>query len=375
MDESTQEANSTALLEPSQEDGENVVTESPKEGGDNLTLNELTTQLLDKKNAQSEESEAGADEAALVAGAEQSTEQEPRQSEQLNRADESENDKQVLLDQYGIDLDSLSEDQAMSLGRALRTESLKRFGRLTAQKREAESKIRELESNGAPEAQSQPARSDDDPMSEVWTEETLGKKEQDLQAIVDWTEDALEFESQYDDEGEEYLVESDGRRYTKEDLIGIRANARKMTRKGGAVEQRREFLVNRQQFDGEALHYFPWLSEESSSEFEEYQQLVTQERYKKFLDKIPEANVIAGLLVEGNLRVRERMKSAPGDNGMGQREKPTSPATALSAAPRRMSAADGARIKKAVVHAQKDFEETGSIQSLARLRELQNQMS
>ena len=165
------------------------------------------------------------------------------------------------------------------------------------------------------------------------------------------------------------------RRYKKEDIIAIRANARKMMRKGGAVEQRRNFLASRQQFDGEALHYFPWMSNENSSEFTEYQNLVSQERYQKFLDQIPEANVIAGLLVEGNLSVRERMKSSPNGVGEGQRETPIAPATSSSAAPPRASGNEGSRIKQAVAQAQKKFEADGSIHSLARLRELQNQMS
>ena len=376
MDETTQEADSTALLDSPQEVEQNVVTDTPKEGGDNLTLNELTTQLLEKEEAQSEATEEGADNTVPFEGAEQQMEQEPQQSEQLNRADESENDKQVLLDQYGINLDSLSEDEAMTLGRALRTESMKRFGKLTAQKKEAENKLRELENSGSSTVEeSRSSESSEEPMSEVWTEETLQKKEQDLQAIEDWAEDALELEPQYDDYGEEYLAEAHGKRYKKEDIIAIRANARKMMRKGGAVEQRRSFLASRQQFDGEALHYFPWMSNENSSEFVEYQNLVSQERYQKFLDKIPEANVIAGLLVEGNLSVRERMKSSPNGIGEGQREKPIAPATSSSAAPKRASGNEGSRIKQAVAQAQKKFEADGSIHSLARLRELQNQMS
>ena len=292
----------------------------------------------------------------------------------MNRADDSENDKQVLLDQYGINLDSLSEDEAMTLGRALRTESMKRFGKLTAQKREAENKLRELENTTATQPeQTQTDTTSKVPMSDVWTEETLQKKEQDLQAIEDWVEDALEFEPQYDDYGEEYLVEAEGQRYKKEDLIAIRANARKMKRKGGALEQRREFLATRQQFDGEAMQYFPWMSDEKTPQFEEYQQLVTQERYQKFLDQIPEANVIAGLLVEGNISVRERMKTASNGNGQGK-EKPIAPATSLSAAPKRATGTEGSRIKQAVAQAQKNFEADGSIHSLARLRELQNQM-
>ena len=374
MEDTTQQADSTAVLDSPQEIDQNVVTESPKEGGDNLSLNELTTQLLEKEEAQSEVTEEGTDNTVPFETAEQQVEQDPKQSEQLNRADDSENDKQVLLDQYGINLDSLSEDEAMTLGRALRTESMKRFGKLTAQKREAENKLRELENTTATQPeQTQTDTTSKVPMSDVWTEETLQKKEQDLQAIEDWVEDALEFEPQYDDYGEEYLVEAEGQRYKKEDLIAIRANARKMKRKGGALEQRREFLATRQQFDGEAMQYFPWMSDEKTPQFEEYQQLVSQERYQKFLDQIPEANVIAGLLVEGNISVRERMKTASNGNGQGK-EQPIAPATSLSAAPKRATGTEGSRIKQAVAQAQKNFEADGSIHSLARLRELQNQM-
>jgi len=261
----------------------------------------------------------------------------------------------------------------MSLGRALRTESLKRFGRLTAQKREAEAKVRDLESKATTGGESDSV-GEEDPMSKVWTAETLQKKETDLQAIEDWAEDALQLEAQYDDGGEEYLVEADGKRYTKQDLLGIRSNARKMLRKGGALSKRHDFLAQRQHFDGEALQYFPWMADEKSSEFGEYQQFVNNPKYVKLLDTIPEANMFVGLMVEGNLRVRERASAKNGASG-APKEKPVTPALASAAAPKRMSTSDGSRIQKEINQAQKTFEQTGSIQSLARLRELQGQMS
>ena len=115
------------------------------------------------------------------------------------------------------------------------------------------------------------------------------------------------------------------------------------------------------------------MSEEKSPEFAEYQQLVSQEKYKKLLDSLPEANVFAGLVVEGNLRVKQRLAST---NGVASiKEKPVTPAVASSAAPPRASSGDVARIQKQVNQAKKTFEQTGSIQSLARLRELQAKAS
>mgnify|MGYP003137065038 FL=1 len=379
MIEEQQVVSSTAQLDSPQETAAeevNVVNESPSEegGSDNMSLNELTTQLLveDEKQEESGESEV-----------EQTTEEEtplqtePEAEEQPNlveQADEGENDERQVLERYGIDLDNLGEDDAMSLGKALRTESLKRFGRLTAQKREAEAKIAELEGKATTVTESRVTQ-EDDPLSDVWTAETLQKKETDLQTIEDWAEDSLQLEAQYDDDGEEYLVETDGKKYTKQDLLGIRSNARKMLRKGGALDKRSQFLADRQNFDGQALQFFPWMSDESSPEYGEYQQFVTQEKYKKILDSIPEANVFAGLVVEGNLRVRERNATASNGNGKAPKEKAITPALADAAAPKRATSGDNSRIQKQVNQARRNFEQTGSIASLATLRELQGKMS
>mgnify|MGYP003136983393 FL=1 len=379
MIEEQQVVSSTAQLDSPQETAAeevNVVNESPSEegGSDNMSLNELTTQLLveDEKQEESGESEV-----------EQTTEEEtplqtePEAEEQPNlveQADEGENDERQVLERYGIDLDNLGEDDAISLGKALRTESLKRFGRLTAQKREAEAKIAELEGKATTVTESRVTQ-EDDPLSDVWTAETLQKKEADLQTIEDWAEDSLQLEAQYDDDGEEYLVETDGKKYTKQDLLGIRSNARKMLRKGGALDKRSQFLADRQNFDGQALQFFPWMSDESSPEYGEYQQFVTQEKYKKILDSIPEANVFAGLVVEGNLRVRERNAKASNGNGKAPKERAVTPALADAAAPKRAMSGDNSRIQKQVKQARQNFERSGSIAALATLRELQGKMS
>ena len=384
MAEETEQADSTALLEPMQEiaeDEPNVVTETlasaEKKGSDNMSLSELTNQLLASDEEQNAEETETTEEAVVEEDTVQQEDSKIEQPGLVASTDESETDKKLILDNYGIDLDNLSEDEAKSLGRALRTESMKRFGRLTAQKREAEAKIADLESKTTSESQAAPVGSKEDPMSEVWTLETLQKKETDLQAIEDWAEESLQSEEKYDDNGEEYLVEVDGKRYTKQDLQSIRSNTRKMLRKGGALDKRHQFLADRQHFDGQALQFFPWMSDESSSEFGEYQQFVGQDKYKAILDSIPESNLFAGLLVEGNLRVRERMKAneSNGSSASKPKEKPTAPATAASAAPPRMSASENTRHRQAIAQAQKSFEETGSFTSLARLRELQGQSS
>ena len=379
MDENTQTADSTALLEPSQEIEANVVTEEapPKEGGENISLSELTAQLL-AKDEKAEAEEAAAEDTVVETEPEAQGDQVVEEQEQLTQTADEDTDKAQILQQYGIDLDSLGEEEAMTLGRALRTESMKRFGKLTAQKREAEAALKELESKAGSGGNQNSPGPQEDKLSDIWTEETLAKKEQELQEIEDWVEDALQREPQYNDDGQEYLAEVDGIYYGKSDLQGFRSNARKALRKGGAIEKRRIFLHARQQLDANALQYFPWMSDENSSEFAKYREFVQQDKYKKLLDGLPEANVVAGLLVEGNGVVEERMKAQ--GNGDVQaspapKQKPIAPATANSAAPKRVGATESSRLRKQVDAAQKNFETTGSIQSLARLRELQAQMN
>ena len=383
MAEEQETGDSTALLEPSQEnatEATNVVTEevsSHEDTGGNMSLAELTTQLLAKGEEQKEGEEPEAEEAVSEEAPDKKEESPEDEQPKAADTDDGNADKKVLLDRYGLNLDSMSEDEAMSLGRALRTESLKRFGRLTAQKREAEAELQNLKAKASENGESAaPVERQDDPMSEVWTMDTLAKKEKDLQNIEDWAEDSLTSEAQYDEDGEEFSVETEGRKYTKQELLGLRNNTRKMLRKNGALDKRYQFLTHRQKFDGEAMQYFPWMSDDKSAEFVEYQNFVSQDKYKKLLDTIPEANVFAGLVVEGNLRVRERMKtSTNGGAGVLPREKPIMPATESSAAPKRVQQGDRSRIQKAVGSAKQQFEKTGSIQSLARLRELQAQMS
>ena len=373
METDTEQVDSTALLEPSQEVEANVVSEEPseEEGNGNMSLSELTEKLLAGQNDQSDDGEPASEQ---TEAGETPTEMEEPPTEDASEPQQAEkgiDDGALLKEQYGLDLDSMSEEQALALGRALRTDSMKRFGRLTAQKREAEAKIRELEEGtNQAEGKTADAAPKSNALEDIWTEETLTTKEKDLQSIEDWAEEALQREEQYDDDGEEYLVKEGDARYTKQDLLRIKANARKMLRRGGDVDDRRSFLAHRQQSDGEALGFFPWMSDEKTAEFGEYQELLAQERYKKMLDGLPEANIVAGLIVEGNLRVRERMKTKQGKNG-SRTEKPIEPATASAAAPKRTSNSDSSRHKKALAAAKKNFEKTGSFQSLARLRELQ----
>ena len=121
MIEEQQVVSSTAQLDSPQETAAeevNVVNESPSEegGSDNMSLNELTTQLRVEDEKQEE---SGESEVEQTTTEETPQETEPEVAEEPNlveQADEGETDKKLILDQYGIDLDNLSEEEAMSLG-------------------------------------------------------------------------------------------------------------------------------------------------------------------------------------------------------------------------------------------------------------------
>ena len=128
MEETIQEVNS--------ESSENSVDSVTQSEG-NLSMAELASSLMQKN--QSEETETTEEDTESV---DESTTEEVESEEQSAEEpevldDESEQPAQPsdVLSKFNIDLDSLSEEEAKELAKHLNASAVKRFGRLTAQKK------------------------------------------------------------------------------------------------------------------------------------------------------------------------------------------------------------------------------------------------
>ena len=134
------------------------------------------------------------------------------------------------LSKYNIDLDNLSEEESRNLAKALNASAVKRFGRLTAQKKALLAENAELQAQ-AEQAQQVPnsdvpAFLKDNALHNVTDEQSLTKEVENLNTLIEWAEDGMDNEVQYDDNGNEYVLKDGDKTYTKADLKRIRANAK-----------------------------------------------------------------------------------------------------------------------------------------------------
>ena len=119
------------------ESSENSAENSLTQGEGNLTMAELASSLVQKR--QTEETETTTEEESEPV-AEQPTEEEEPSEQSAEAPDESEESEppvqpsDVLSKFKDLDLDSLSEEESKELAKHLNASAIKRFGKLTAQK-------------------------------------------------------------------------------------------------------------------------------------------------------------------------------------------------------------------------------------------------
>ena len=109
METDTEQVDSTALLEPSQEVEANVVSEEPseEEGNGNMSLGELTEKLLAGQNDQSDDGEPASEQ---TEAGETPTEMEEPPTEDASEPQQAEkgiDDGALLKEQYGWDLEKV----------------------------------------------------------------------------------------------------------------------------------------------------------------------------------------------------------------------------------------------------------------------------
>ena len=193
-------------------------------------------------------------------------EDEPDESAPPSEASEP---SDVLAD-INVDLDSLNEEQATELAKRLNASAVKRFGKLTAQKKalaEQNEALQEQMTQTKQTAQSgqTPAFLRENALSNATTGEQLLGEVENLNSLMEWAEENLENEVQYDDDGNEFVAKDGEKVYTKADLRRIRNNARKIIRKDAPARQK--WIEERMQSDQDAVQTFEFLSDPESDEY------------------------------------------------------------------------------------------------------------
>ena len=350
MEEITKEVDS--------ESSENSVEiEKPVDG--NVSVAEFADQLLRNKQRNDPEPEASTEET------EQSTEEavdSTEVTEDIQSAEDAEDEDDSspppqtsdVLSKFNIDLDSLSEDESRDLAKALNASAVKRFGTLTRQKRELEAQNEALQQQAKQaEEGSIPSYLKDNALSDITDEQSLVEKVEQLNDLIEWTEDSMDNETQYDDEGNEFIATNGDQKFTKADLKKFRTDAKRLLRKD--VPARATWLSERKQADEMAKDTFQFLSDPDSEDYKLFNQLNDNPLYQPFKKLLPNANYAMGLMIEGYKAIEGRKK-----NTAKAPPKPKAPVASTEAGTSRPKSNQSMKLK-AVEAAKKQYESSGSM--------------
>jgi hypothetical protein len=177
----------------------------------------------------------------------------------------------------------------------------KRFNKLTAQRKQAEERVAELESKlAAQEKESSPAST----VEEVTTFKELDALEKQALDAEDQIDELLDAEPKYDDDGNAYWEIGDNQ-LSKKQLIQIRKNARTAFR---AIPTRREFLKQQESVE-KTVESIPFFNDEDHPYYAVAQETLNSAIYKELAAKIPDAKAAVALMVRGKMAIDAESKN------------------------------------------------------------------
>ena len=340
----------------------NAVDDETQSEDGNISMAEYASSLL---KAQSEEEEPSEQPEEESESAEQAAEED--EPEEIQSAEEPDEEDQTeppaepsdnnVLSKFKIDLDTLSEEEAKDLAKALNASAVKRFGRLTAQKKALLAENQELQAQAQAKDQTasteQPDFLKDNALHNVTDVNGLTKEVENLTTLIEWTEEGLENEAEYDDDGNEYVAKDGDKTYTKADLRRIRANARKILRKDAPARQK--WIAERTESDQHAIKTFPFLSDGESEEYQLFMRTKENALYKPLVEHLPNGNFTLALMIEGMKAIQGRQvdSSKP-------KPKPKAPVASAEAGATKPRTENSQR-KKVLQAARAKFEQSGNM--------------
>ena len=346
---------------------QSAVEESTQPEGNNLSMAEYASQLLKRRESSEEVEPEGEPEEAPESAEEEAAEAgdplaEAMQEDAPDEPDPPAEQPEQTQSKPAIDLDSLTEDETTALAKQLNASAVKRFGKLTAQKKTlAEQNLalqQQMEQQQTATANEAPAFLRENALSNAVTDEQLLKEAENLNSLVEWAEESAENEVEYDDEGNEYVAKDGDKTYTKSDLRRIKNNARRILRKD--VPARQAWIKQRLASDQEAVRTFGFLSEPESEDMALFLQAKESPMYKPLVDHLPNSNYALGLMVKG-LRQVQKEEAAAEAKGKPKAKKPKAPAANVEAAGAPRTPKGEVKGKKALEHAKQKFEASGDM--------------
>ncbi|MCW4052600.1 MAG: hypothetical protein NWE78_05265 [Candidatus Bathyarchaeota archaeon] len=207
-------------------------------------------------------------------------------AEQTEETEETSEESTDVLSQ--LDLDEMSEDDLRELSEKLGSRAVARFGELTAKRKAAEAKIKELESklnSDDPLSTDKPVANN--PYSSVNTLDELQGKAEEVNQVIEWAEDVLFNADGYGPE--DVVTEVEGKELTKKDIRSSLLQARKSRDKFlpaqlKVLQAKENGKQLKEAFDAKASEELKWLKGEDNDTRKNYEAMVSDPRFKKLTE-------------------------------------------------------------------------------------------
>ena len=252
----------------------------------------------------------------------ESTEAEVNEEVVAERTEETEELSEESTDVLSqLDLDDMSEEDLRELSEKLGSRAVARFGELTAKRKAAEAKLKEMEAqlqNNNPLETQEVANN---PYESVDTLEGLQEKAKEVKDVIEWAEETLFNADGYGPE--DVVTEVEGKELTKSDVRKSLLNARKARDKFlpaqlQTIQRVQKSHQLKEAFDAQAEKDLNWLQGEDNDVRKNYEAIIGDPRFDSLREKAdPEVAAQLNYLmahaansIYGRKAIKETPKSA-----------------------------------------------------------------
>lgn len=250
----------------------------------NMSMADFVTRRLGQQNEETQEGAppVEAQEEVAEQPSYESNEEVLSQPEGAEQTEEPQGSENVLSQ---FDLDDMSEDDLKELSEKLGSRAVARYGELTAKRKAAEEKLKDLQSQLSEQSPLNPTEEvNNNPYSNLESLDDLQGKAREVNEVIEWAEDTL-----FNADGSgpnDYIAEVEGKSLTKSEVRASLLNARKARDKFLPAQLRTLQTVEQanqleQAFEQKARQELTWMEGEDNDLRKQYEAIIGDERFSK----------------------------------------------------------------------------------------------
>jgi len=260
------------------------VNETTAKQSNNMSMSDFVNRRLGAQNEETQEvaPPVEAQEEVAEQPSSEISEEVLSQPEGAEQTEEPQGSEDVLSQ---FDLDDMSDDELKELSEKLGSRAVARYGELTAKRKAAEEKLKELQSQlSEQDPLAANDNVDDNPYSNLETLDDLQSKAKEVNQVIEWAEDTL-----FNADGagpDDYVAEVEGKELTKSEVRASLLNARKARDKFLPAQLRTLQTVEQANqletaFEQKAREELTWLEGEDNDLRKKYEAIIGDERFQK----------------------------------------------------------------------------------------------